>query len=146
MKWLKKKPNVDQTDLIIMNFEKKKKIHKNIRLRRTGFYIFKVKDEYCVIGKVVKPCVLNDIESWAPETEMTIKRNIKELHALVVDYFKSDNHLNSVEKRIVQKLLKLAKIKAYEKTTEKSTWFRMCCLWDKIRQSHENDANNIVPI
>ena len=73
MKWLKKKPSVDQTDLIIMNFEKKKKIHKNIRLRRTGFYIFKVKDEYCVIGKVAKPCVLNDIESWVPETEITNK-------------------------------------------------------------------------
>ena len=62
MKWLKQKPDINRRDLIIMNFNKKNKIHKNVRLRRKGFYIFQVNNEFAIVGEVKKPCTLGNVE------------------------------------------------------------------------------------
>ena len=71
---------------------------------------------------------------------MSIKRNIKELHDLVQKYYTTPDEISNVEKIIVQKLLDIAKVESQKKRTtdyESNTWWRMCCLWDKIRVTEE---------
>lgn len=141
MKWKKEKPRIVRSDLIIMNFNKKNKIHKNVRLRRSGFYVFRVGGEYAVVGEVKQPCSLGEIPDIDLKPKISIKRNIKELHNLVENYYNNPDEISNVDKLIVQKLLDIAKAEASKQITsdyETNTWWRMCCLWDKIRTNEEN--------
>ena len=140
MKWLKQRPQIKRRDLIIMNFNNKNKIHRNVRLRRKGFYVFKVFNEFAVIGEVEKPCTLGNVEGVDLKADITIYRNIKELHDLVKKYFNKSDDISGVEKDIVKKILQLAQVESKKKPTdfETNTWWRMCCLWDKIRVTEEN--------
>ena len=123
-----------------MNFNKKNKIHKNVRLRRKGFYIFKVNDEFAVVGEVKKPCTLGKLKDLDLKSSIMLYRNIKELHDLVKKYFNESSEISNVEKSIVKKVLQIAEVESKKKPTdfETNTWWRMCCLWDKIRVTEEN--------
>ena len=123
-----------------MNFNKKNKIHKNVRLRRKGFYIFKVNGEFAVVGEVKKPCTLGKLKDLDLKSSIMLYRNIKELHDLVKKYFNESSEISNVEKSIVKKVLQIAEAESKKKPTdfETNTWWRMCCLWDKIRVTEEN--------
>ena len=123
-----------------MNFNKKNKIHKNVRLRRKGFYIFQVNNEFAIVGEVKKPCTLGKLEQLDLKSSILLYRNIKELHDLVKKYFNESFEISNVEKSIVRKVLEIAKVESKKKPTdfETNTWWRMCCLWDKIRVTEEN--------
>ena len=138
MKWKKEKPKMNRKDLIIMNFNKKSKIHKNVRLRKKGYYVFKVKNEYTIIGFVNNPSVLGNVTDWKSEEKITVKRNIKEIHDLIIEFYTNKDLLSTVDKRIVQKVLQLASVEANKMVKDKNTWYRMCCLWDKIKAAEEN--------
>ena len=140
MKWLKQKPNINRRDLIILNFNKKNKIHKNVRLRRKGFYILKVGNEFAVVGEVKEPCTLGKMKEFDLKPSVIVHRNIKELHDLIKKYFNESHEISSVEKSIVKKVLEIAEVESKKKPTdyESNTWWRMCCLWDKIRVTEEN--------
>tara|TARA_B100000902_G_C27302143_1_gene913444 strand:- start:917 stop:1342 length:426 start_codon:yes stop_codon:yes gene_type:complete len=138
MKWKKEKPKMNRKDLIIMNFNKKSKIHKNVRLRKKGYYVFKVKNEYTIIGFVNNPSVLGNVTDWKSEEKITVKRNIKEIHDLIIEFYTNKDLLSTVDKRIVQKVLQLASVEANKMVKDKNTWYRMCCLWDKIKATEEN--------
>ena len=138
MKWKKEKPKMNRKDLIIMNFNKKSKIHKNVRLRKKGYYVFKVKNEYTIIGFVNNQSVLGNVKDWKSEEKITVKRNIKEIHDLIIEFYTNKDLLSTVDKRIVQKVLQLASVEANKMVKDKNTWYRMCCLWDKIKATEEN--------
>ena len=123
-----------------MSFKKKNKIHKNIRLRRKGFYMFKINNEFCIIGEIEKPCTLGEVKGLNLNPTITIYRNIKELHDLVKKYFNDSSEISDVEKSIVKQLLEIVSDESKKKPTdfETNTWWRMCCLWDKIRVTEEN--------